>query len=147
MKTLSSLALALLLAGATHLAQAQALRPEVGKPLQQAYELIKAGKGKEALAKVREADAAPNKSAAESLQIDRMKAAAAPRLPDAASPRSRGRRDDTIASSDIARNPLSATSASIIAASIQGKGCIGAEMRRSRYWPEFGLCTTYIEPR
>ncbi len=82
MKKLSTLALALLLAGAMHLAQAQALRPEVGKPLQQAYELIKAGKGKEALAKVREADAAPNKSAAESLQIDRMRAAAAQRAGD-----------------------------------------------------------------
>jgi hypothetical protein len=82
MKKLSTLALALLLAGATQLAQAQALRPEVGKPLQQAYDLIKAGKGKEALAKVREADAAPNKSAAESLQVDRMKAAAAQRAGD-----------------------------------------------------------------
>lgn len=69
--TLSSLLATLLLAGTVGLAQAQALRPEVGKPLQQAYELIKAGKGKEALAKVREADAAPNKSAAEALQIDR----------------------------------------------------------------------------
>ena len=78
----SSLAAALLLAGAVGLAQAQALRPEVGKPLQQAYELIKAGKGKEALAKVREADAVGNKTAAESLQIDRMRAAAAQRAGD-----------------------------------------------------------------
>ena len=82
MKKLSSLAAVLLLAGAVTLAQAQALRPEVGKPLQQAYDLIKAGKGKEALAKVREAEAAPNKTAAESLQIDRMKAAAAQRAGD-----------------------------------------------------------------
>jgi len=78
----SSLAAALLLAGAVGLAQAQALRPEVGKPLQQAYELIKAGKGKEALAKVREADAVGNKTAVESLQIDRMRAAAAQRAGD-----------------------------------------------------------------
>ena len=79
-----SLAAALLLAGTVGLAQAQAqaLRPEVGKPLQQAYELIKAGKGKEALAKVREADAVANKTAAESLQIDRMRAAAAQRAGD-----------------------------------------------------------------
>lgn len=82
MKKLSSLAAVLLLAGAVTGAQAQALRPEVGKPLQQAYDLIKAGKGKEALAKVREAEAAPNKTAAESLQIDRMKAAAAQRAGD-----------------------------------------------------------------
>lgn len=80
--TLSSLLAALLLAGTVGLAQAQALRPEVGKPLQQAYELIKAGKGKEALAKVREADAAPNKSAAETLQIEKMRAAAAQRAGD-----------------------------------------------------------------
>ena len=82
MNKLSSLAALLLLAGATSLAQAQALRPEVGKPLQQAYDLIKAGKGREALAKVREAEAAPNKTAGESLQIDRMKAAAAQRAGD-----------------------------------------------------------------
>ncbi len=84
MKKLSSLAAALLLAGAVTWAQAQALRPEVGKPLQQAYDLIKAGKGKEALVKVREAEAAPNKTANESLQIDRMKAAAAQRAGDSA---------------------------------------------------------------
>lgn len=82
MKKLTSLAASLLLAAAATLAQSQALRPEVGKPLQQAYDLIKAGKGKEALAKVREAEAAPNRTAAESLQIDRMKAAAAQRAGD-----------------------------------------------------------------
>ena len=43
MTKLSILAATLLLAGATTLTQAQALRPEVGKPLQQAYDLIKAG--------------------------------------------------------------------------------------------------------
>lgn len=79
---LSTLLAGVALAGAMTLAQAQALRPEVGKPLQQAYELVKAGKGKEALAKVREADAAPNKTAAESLQIEKMRAAAAQRAGD-----------------------------------------------------------------
>ena len=82
MMKLSSLGAALLLATAVNLAQAQSLRPEVGKPLQQAYDLIKAGKGREALAKVREAEGAPNKTAAESLQIDRMKASAAQRAGD-----------------------------------------------------------------
>ena len=82
MNKLSSLVAALLLAGAAGLAQAQALRPEVGKPLQQAYELIKAGKGKDALAKIREADNASNKTAAETLQIERMRAAAAQRAGD-----------------------------------------------------------------
>ena len=75
----SALALALSLVSS---AQAQALRPEVGKPLQQAYDLIKAGKGREALAKVREADGAANKTAAETLQIERMRAAAAQRAGD-----------------------------------------------------------------
>ena len=63
-------------------AAAQALRPEVGKPLQQAGELLKAGKSKEALAKVREADAVPNKTPAEQLTIDRMRGAAAQRAGD-----------------------------------------------------------------
>ena len=66
------------------LVAAQALRPEVAKPLSQAGELLKAGKAKEALAKVREADAVPNKTAAEQLTIDRMRGAAAQRAGDAA---------------------------------------------------------------
>ena len=50
--------------------------------MQQAGELLKAGKAKEALAKVREAENAPNRTAAEQLTIDRMKAAAAQRAGD-----------------------------------------------------------------
>ena len=53
------------------------LRPEVGKPLQQAQELIRSGKYKEALGKVREADAVGGKSGNESLTIERMRIAAA----------------------------------------------------------------------
>lgn len=84
MKLSSVLAAGLLAAAAGMLspAFAQALRPEVGKPLQQAYDLIKAGKGKEALVKVREADGASNKTAAETLKIERMRAAAAQRAGD-----------------------------------------------------------------
>jgi hypothetical protein len=63
-------------------AQAQGVRPEVGKPLQQAGELLKAGKAKDALAKVREADAVAGKTPAEQLMIDRMKGAAAQRAGD-----------------------------------------------------------------
>jgi len=63
-------------------AHAQGVRPEVGKPLQQASDLLKAGKAKEALAKVREADAASGKTPAEQLTIDRMKASAAQRAGD-----------------------------------------------------------------
>ena len=63
-------------------AHAQGVRPEVGKPLQQASDLLKAGKAKEALAKVREADAVAGKTPAEQLMIDRMKGAAAQRAGD-----------------------------------------------------------------
>jgi hypothetical protein len=81
MKFLRPVVLALWLAGAAAV-HAQALRPEVAKPLHQASELLKAGKAKEALAKVREADAAPNKTAAEQLTIERMRGAAAQRAGD-----------------------------------------------------------------
>lgn len=64
-------------------AQAQ-VRPEIGRPLQQASDMLRAGKAKEALAKVREAEAVGGKTAAESLTIDRMKAAAAMRAGDLA---------------------------------------------------------------
>ena len=70
------------LLGATLGAHAQGLRPEVGKPLQQASELLRAGKAREALAKVREAEGAPNRNVNEQLTIDRMKAAAAQRAGD-----------------------------------------------------------------
>lgn len=63
-------------------AHAQGLRAEVGKPLQQASDLLKAGKAREALAKVREAEAVGGKSATEQTTIDRMKAAAAQRAGD-----------------------------------------------------------------
>jgi hypothetical protein len=69
---------------ASVLAQAQGgLRPEVGKPLQAAQDLIKAGKYREALAKVREADAVNGRSAAENLTIERMRLAAASGAGDA----------------------------------------------------------------
>lgn len=56
---------------------AEALRPEIGKPLQAAQDLIKAQKFKEALAKVRDADAVAGKNAQESFTIERMRLAAA----------------------------------------------------------------------
>lgn len=86
MKTLYALTLSLSLiaAGSFSLAQAQGLRPEVGRPLQQAAELLKSGRAKEALAKVREAEAVSGRTAAEQLTIDRMKAAAAQRAGDSA---------------------------------------------------------------
>jgi hypothetical protein len=65
-------------------AHAQGVRPEVGKPLQQAGDLLNAGKAKDALAKAREADAVAGKTPAEQLMIDRMKAAAAQRAGETA---------------------------------------------------------------
>ena len=82
MNSLRALTLAVVAAACVASVQAQGMRAEVGKPLQQAGELLKAGKAKEALAKVREADAVGGKSAAEQLTIDRMKAAAAQRAGD-----------------------------------------------------------------
>jgi hypothetical protein len=82
MQTLRALAFALVTACCFGPASAQGVRPEVGKPLQQAGDFLRAGKAKEALAKVREADGVANKTAAEQTTIDRMKAAAAQRAGD-----------------------------------------------------------------
>ena len=60
-----------------------ALRPEIGKPLQVVQELVKAGKYREALAKVHELDAVGGKSAAETNTIERMRLAAASGAGDA----------------------------------------------------------------
>ena len=58
-------------------AKGQAARPEVGKPLQTAIELLKAKKAKEALAKAREAQAVPNKTPYETYMVTRVIAQAA----------------------------------------------------------------------
>ena len=76
--------LALAVAGCLSTASAQGVRAEVGKPLQQASELLKAGKAKEALAKVREAENVSGITPAERQTIDGMKAAAAQRAGDMA---------------------------------------------------------------
>jgi tetratricopeptide (TPR) repeat protein len=66
------------LIGVGSMAQAQqAVRPELGKPLQQAQEMMRAQRFKEALAKVREADRAGAKNPTEQLMLDRMRGAAA----------------------------------------------------------------------
>jgi hypothetical protein len=78
MKLLIRFLVVFALATSAHVAYAQ-LRPEVGKPLQQASDYLKAGRAKEALAKVREADAVANKTPAEQLTIERMRGAAAAR--------------------------------------------------------------------
>jgi hypothetical protein len=79
--SLRILTAALLAAGLLHTAQAQ-VRPEVGKPLQEASDLLKAGKAREALAKANQANAAGGKTGAEQALIDRMRGAAAQRAGD-----------------------------------------------------------------
>jgi hypothetical protein len=58
-------------------AQAQSLRNEVAKPLKEAGDLMRAGRYKEALAKVRQADAVPNKSSTETTLVQRSLGSAA----------------------------------------------------------------------
>ena len=49
-----------------------AVRPEIGKPLQAAIEAIKAKRGKDALARAREAQAVPNKTPYETYLVTRV---------------------------------------------------------------------------
>ena len=56
---------------------AETLRPEIGKPLQDAQQLMKQGKNKEALAKLRALDSVGGKSANETYLIERTRAGAA----------------------------------------------------------------------
>ena len=53
-------------------AAAQTVRPEVGKPIQAAIELLKSKKGKEALAKVREAQAVGDRTPYENYLVERL---------------------------------------------------------------------------
>ena len=57
--------------------RADAVRPEVGKPLQEAQNLTKSGRHREAMAKVNEADAVSGKSAFESYMVQRMRGSVA----------------------------------------------------------------------
>jgi len=61
----------------------ESLRPEIGRPLQAAQELIKGGKYREALVKVREAEAVGARNANETYLIERMRLAAASGAGDA----------------------------------------------------------------
>jgi hypothetical protein len=56
---------------------AETLRPEIGKPLQEAQQLMKSGKNKDALAKLRDLDKVGGKSANETYLIERTRAGAA----------------------------------------------------------------------
>lgn len=79
-RPLINIATVLLLAAGFTIGSAHAqesLRPEIGKPLQSAQELLKAHKNKEALAKVREADAIDGKTPYEISIVERMRFVAA----------------------------------------------------------------------
>ncbi|MFZ5539335.1 MAG: tetratricopeptide repeat protein [Pseudomonadota bacterium] len=70
------------LSWATAFAQTEQVRAEIGKPLQAARDLIKAQKFKEALAKLREAEAVPNRTAYENFVLEQMRASAASQAGD-----------------------------------------------------------------
>jgi len=63
-------------------AQTETVRPEVGKPLQAARDLIKGQKFKEALVKLRDVDAVPNKTPYENFLLEQMRASAASQAGD-----------------------------------------------------------------
>lgn len=63
--------------GADAMGQANSVRPEVGKPLQAAQALVKARKGREAMAEIAKAEAVPNRTPYENQIIAQMRAAAA----------------------------------------------------------------------
>ena len=71
------------IAGAAN-GQGPAVRPEIGKPIQAASDLIKARRGRDALAKVREAQAVTNKTAYEAYLVDRVLGLAAASAGDSA---------------------------------------------------------------
>lgn len=76
-RTAASLSCVVALVAHAPAAQAQAMRPEVGRPLQAAQEALKAKRYADAAAKVREADNASGKTANEQVTIERMRAAVA----------------------------------------------------------------------
>jgi len=59
------------------------VRPEIGKPIQAAVDLLKSKRGKDALARVREADAVPNKTPYEAYLVERVRGQAAAAAGDA----------------------------------------------------------------
>ena len=75
--TVLALALSMSLCALPAFAQTESLRAEVAKPLQAAQEAIKAGRGADALARVREAEAVASRSPFEVFTTDRMKGSAA----------------------------------------------------------------------
>lgn len=81
-RTIVSGVVALLAAAVLPVMAADTVRPEIGKVLQAAQELIKAGKYKEVIAKTREADAIADRTPYERYLIDRMRGSAAAAVGD-----------------------------------------------------------------
>lgn len=77
MVALTALPGALPEARAQEAVKTETVRPDVGKPLQAAQELLKGKKFKEALARISEADAIPDKTGYEAYLIERLRASAA----------------------------------------------------------------------
>jgi len=122
---------AALVFGAAH---GQGVRPDVGKPLQAAEALIKSGKFREALAKVREADAVGGKTAAESSMIERMRLAAASGAGDADTA---ARAFDAIGSGMVGADRLR-TIESIAGSYYRAKEYAKAQQWYARYFKEGG---------
>ncbi len=59
------------------------VRPEIGKPIQAAVDLLKSKRGKDALARVHEADTVPNKTPYEAYLVERVRGQAAAAAGDA----------------------------------------------------------------
>lgn len=131
MNRLVAAAAAALVFGAAH---GQGMRPEVGRPLQAAEQMIKSGKYREALAKVREAEAVGGKTSSESTTIERMRLAAASGAGDAdTAARSYAALSGSMSSAEKLR-----TIESIAGSYYRGKEYAKAQQWYARYFAEGG---------
>lgn len=69
--------------GSAHAQEQKTVRPEIGKPIQAALDFLKSKRGKDALARVQEADAVPNKTPYEAHLVERVRGQAAAAAGDA----------------------------------------------------------------
>lgn len=84
MKRITTLLMGAVLLAAAQVHAADALRPEVSKALQAAQDLMKAGRNKDALVKLREAEVVGDRSPYENYFIDRLRGSAAAAVGDEA---------------------------------------------------------------
>ncbi len=108
---------------------ADAVRPEVGKPLQAAQDLIKGGKYRDALNRVADADKVGSQTAYESYLIERMRLAAASGAGDAAAA---GRAYEAIAGS----GRLSAAEKQRMLESLAGLAYRAKDYAKTMQWGE-----------